>query len=85
MLNAIKTCTACGEAKSHRGEKMMSETVTLQTGISYCWEPTKGLRFVLKDGKRVLQQCWWEYRQDSMGYVFQGREEWRDVPFEATP
>jgi hypothetical protein len=47
-------------------------------------EPTCLLRFVLRDGKRILQQRWRSTRYDSDGNCYMGSE-WRDVPLEATP
>ena len=42
-------------------------------------EPTSGLRFVLRDGARILQQEWrlTEYHN---GEAVSGDNEWRDVP-----
>lgn len=44
--------------------------------------PEIGLRFIERDGQRVLQQRWLAEHTDHNGYVFT-QHEWRDVPFES--
>lgn len=44
------------------------------------WWPTAGLRFVERDGKRILQQQWAATATDHNGYVIAGDTDWRDVP-----
>jgi hypothetical protein len=46
-------------------------------------EPTKKLRFVMRNGQRILQQCW-ERKCWTNGQPTTWKQEWRDIP-ELTP
>jgi hypothetical protein len=51
--------------------------------VSYTSEaPTMFLRFVMRDGKRILQQKWASQTIDARGWVVGGTEAWRDIPLE---
>lgn len=53
--------------------------------LGACWQPLIPLRFIERDGKRVLQQAWGEivlgYGRDGGHEWHQSdKHEWRDVP-----
>ena len=49
------------------------------------WVPVAELRFIEKNGRRILQQAWCEMCPAPQGFIQTGRNEWRDVPFEREP
>ena len=51
-------------------------------GLTWIAEPTIGLRFVEREGKRVLQQKWAETRIGADGQPWGVSYTWRDVPLE---
>ena len=46
------------------------------------WKPTPHLRFVVRDGKRVLQQEWFRVVYDTTNIL---HKEWRDVELVIEP
>lgn len=48
-----------------------------------CWVLTNELRFIVRDGKKVLQQKWEKHYISEPGMLFERPTEWRDVPMEA--
>lgn len=47
---------------------------------------TNRLRFIVREGKRILQQGWVCVIEDEYtGRRLKGWEEWRDVPLESEP
>jgi hypothetical protein len=44
--------------------------------------PSNAIRWVERDGQKVLQQAWVAQHQDVHGYVTFTQEQWRDVPTE---
>jgi hypothetical protein len=49
-------------------------------GESETKEATVGMRFIERDGKKILQQCWRTMKTDRNGHVIDGGYDWRDVP-----
>ncbi len=49
--------------------------------MSVTMQPTVGLRFVLRDGRYILQQSWLITEDDDDGHRT-AHMEWRDVPVE---
>lgn len=45
-------------------------------------EPSNRVRWVMRNGEKVLQQCWLARHEDRHGYVTYQEEQWRDVPIE---
>ncbi len=63
---------------------MMMQAETVEPGLfvlpaSQIAEPTAGLRFVTRDGKRILQQLWQVWLVHGHAKV-SCSDEWRDVP-----
>jgi hypothetical protein len=42
--------------------------------------PTNQLRWLTRDGEKILQQLWTKIGQDRFGYATYAAEEWRDIP-----
>jgi hypothetical protein len=57
--------------------------------MSGSWMPLMNLRFVERDGKRILQQAWAEHFYTPGDHSHPGewrqseKHEWRDVPLES--
>ena len=62
----------------------MSEDLVFPPQYSYSSvRPTARLRFVEREGKRILQQRWLTKNYDTKDLVMSAEEEWRDVPLES--
>jgi hypothetical protein len=60
----------------------MTDTITVTLGQDYTLEsPTPYLRFVEREGKRILQQRWAVTTYDAMHVAKGVHGVWRDVPF----
>lgn len=49
------------------------------------WQPLLNLRFVERNGQRILQQAWGVHvlNTNNATWVQTGQREWRDVPLES--
>ncbi len=54
--------------------------VVLGDTIAEVSEPTNAVRWLLRNGERVLQQRWIAKTQDRWGNITAMQEQWRDVP-----
>jgi hypothetical protein len=51
------------------------------------WVPATPLRFIERDGKKILQQCWvlQRYSRSANAWVNTETHDWRDVPLGEVP